>query len=35
MTPRLKAKYNDEIHPALREEMGCNPMQVPASRRSW
>jgi large subunit ribosomal protein L5 len=29
MTPRLKAKYNDEIHPALREEMGCNPMQVP------
>ena len=28
-TPRLKARYNDEIHEKLRTELGCNPMEVP------
>jgi large subunit ribosomal protein L5 len=30
MAARLKEKYRDEIHPALREQLGCNnPHQVP------
>lgn len=28
-TPRLKAQYNTEIHKALAEQLGCNPMEVP------
>ena len=27
--PRLKAQYNDEVHKALADELGCNPMEVP------
>jgi large subunit ribosomal protein L5 len=27
--PRLKAQYNDEIRVALREQLDCNPMEVP------
>ncbi len=27
--PRLKAMYNDEISAALREQLDCNPMEVP------
>jgi large subunit ribosomal protein L5 len=29
ITPRLKARYNDEIHEALADQLGCNPMEVP------
>ncbi len=28
-TPRLKARYKDEIRDQLRSELGCNPMEVP------
>ncbi len=29
VTPRLKVQYNDEIRQALREQLDCNPMEVP------
>ncbi|MGI9578867.1 MAG: 50S ribosomal protein L5 [Microthrixaceae bacterium] len=28
-TPRLKARYNEEIHKALADALECNPMEVP------
>jgi large subunit ribosomal protein L5 len=33
IVPRLKAKYNDEISAALREQLDCNPMEVPAMEK--
>ena len=29
ITPRLKVKYNDEVRAQLREQLGCNVMEVP------